>query len=218
MIRLDLPPDSAALFPGEGEGLVLLHAGTDEAADVFARLPQPRPTLAAIAGIDWNRDLSPSPAPAVFGDAAFAGGADRYLAVLTGRLMPAIEATLPVPPAWRGIAGYSLAGLFALYAATQTDRFSRAASVSGSLWFDGFADALPAAPHWPALAYLSLSDREKLTRNPRMAAVEACTDRTAAILRAAGVTVVRETNPGGHFRDVTARLARGIAALYKEPV
>lgn len=43
-----------------------------------------------------------------------------------------------------GIAGYSLAGLFALYALYKTDVFTRVASMSGSLWFPGIM-GIPAA-------------------------------------------------------------------------
>ena len=43
-----------------------------------------------------------------------------------------------------GIAGYSLAGLFALYALYKTDAFTRVASMSGSLWFPGIM-GIPAA-------------------------------------------------------------------------
>ena len=38
------------------------------------------------------------------------------------------------------IAGYSLAGLFALWAAWNSGYFRRVASVSGSLWYPGFTD------------------------------------------------------------------------------
>ena len=54
--------------------------------------------------------------------------------------MPEAEALLPGAPAWRGLAGYSLAGLFALYALYQTDVFARAASMSGSFWFEGIME------------------------------------------------------------------------------
>lgn len=44
-------------------------------------------------------------------------------------------------PRWRGIAGYSLTGLFALYYAIyQTDLFSRVGSISGTLWFPGMKE------------------------------------------------------------------------------
>ena len=63
--------------------------------------------------------------------------------------------------------------------------------------------------------YLSLGDREKNTRNPRMAVVEDRTRQTAELLQAKGIPVVFELNPGGHFNDAPARIAKGINALMK---
>ena len=69
-----------------------------------------------------------------------AGGADDYLRLLVEEVMPRAEKELPGSLAWRGIAGYSLAGLFALYAIYQTDVFSRVGGMSGSLWFPSFKE------------------------------------------------------------------------------
>ena len=44
------------------------------------------------------------------------GGADDYLRLLTEEITPTAEKEINGVPSWRGIAGYSLAGLFALYA------------------------------------------------------------------------------------------------------
>lgn len=60
-------------------------------------------------------------------DTPCTGGADDYLKLLLDEIMPEAEALLPGAPAWQGLAGYSLAGLFALYALYQTDVFARAA-------------------------------------------------------------------------------------------
>lgn len=62
----------------------------------------------------------------------FTGGADNYLRLLTEEIIPAAEKEINGVPCWRGIAGYSLAGLFALYGIYQTDLFSRVGSMSGS--------------------------------------------------------------------------------------
>ncbi len=76
--------------------------------------------------------------------------------------MPEAEKELPGPPAWRGIAGYSLAGLFALYAICQTDVFSRVGCMSGSLWFPGFKEYVFShePKRWADCIYFSLGDRE----------------------------------------------------------
>lgn len=72
--------------------------------------------------------------------ASYTSGADGYLRLLINQIIPKAESLLQGTPAWRGIAGYSLAGLFALYSIYQTDAFSRVASVSGSLWFPGIKE------------------------------------------------------------------------------
>lgn len=61
--------------------------------------------------------------------------------------------------------------------------------------------------------YLSLGDKEKAARNPRLAAVEDCTIQAAELLSAQGIPITFEMNCGGHFQDVPARIARGIRAL-----
>lgn len=44
------------------------------------------------------------------------GGADDYLRLLTDKIMPTAEKEIHGSLRWQGIAGYSLTGLFALYA------------------------------------------------------------------------------------------------------
>lgn len=203
------------VLTGSAEMAVYLPMSWEEARAMAALLPDPRPTLIAI-DVDWNRDLSPWPAPRAFrGGEDFTGGAADFLRELTERLIPEAEARLPAPPAHRMIAGYSLGGLFAVYAALNSECFDLAASMSGSLWYDGFAEEAVsrAGECRAARMYFSLGEREKQTRNQRMARVEECTRRVEAALRASGVETRLEMNPGGHFQDVPKRIARGIAAL-----
>jgi predicted alpha/beta superfamily hydrolase len=172
-----------------------------------------RTAVVSVEVPDWNRDLSPWKAMRIFkkGD-DFAGGAAEYLRELTETVTEA-EKTLGFSPEFRGIAGYSLAGLFAVWALYHTDLFRRAASMSGSLWFDGFTKFM--AEHSPVIIpeklFLSVGEREKQTKNVRMAQVEACTLRTADIFRDYGTEVRFEQNPGGHFDGVPERIAGGLA-------
>ena len=93
-------------------------------------------TLVAISDLDWNHDMVPWDSPPAFKNAApCTGGADDYLRLLTEAIIPTAEREISGVPRWRGIAGYSLAGLFALYSIYQTNLFSRVGSMSGSLWF-----------------------------------------------------------------------------------
>ena len=198
-----------------GAPLICLLADAGEGDEVRARLTDAGAdvSLAVIDGLDWNRDLSPWPAPAVFkGGEAFSGGADGTIEWLLDIALPDIEARLSAPPAWRGLAGYSLAGLAAVYALYRTDRFDRIMCASGSLWFPGFeAFAVDHAPaRLPDRLYLSLGDREARTRNPAMAPVEAVTRRLAAHWQGLGVETLFELNPGNHFADPAERMAKGM--------
>ena len=168
--------------------------------------------LACVSGMDWNRDLSPWKAEKVFakGD-DFGGMGEAFLSVLEERLIPMGESRLAFSVRRRGIAGYSLAGLFAVYAMGRSDRFSLVGSMSGSLWFDGFLEYALETPISPAVKrlYLSLGDKEKKSRNLRMAQVEACTEKLAEIW--GKETAVRyEKNPGNHFQDPQGRMAKGL--------
>ncbi len=202
--------------------VVYLHPGSNDvfaACDgVFTRASESAPPAAPFAivsidGLDWNRDLSPWPAQKVFRSGeAFSGEADTYLSTLTNRLLPAVETALDRPPEKRVLAGYSMGGLFALYAMYQTCLFDGFVSMSGSLWYDGFLDYMRA--HEPArpveTVYLSLGAAEKATNNPRLFTVEACTMEAAAILSGSGVPVYYQQQPGGHSANVPKRLSDGV--------
>ena len=74
-------------------------------------------TLVTISDLDWNHDMVPwDSSPALKNAAPCTGGADDYLRLLTEEIIPTAEKEIDGAPRWRGVAGYSLAGLFALYA------------------------------------------------------------------------------------------------------
>ena len=152
-------------------------------------------TLVTIGGLDWNREAA------------------TFLHELTHKIIPTIEAPFAAPPRLRAIAGYSLAGLFALWACCKTDLFSRAASVSGSLWFPGFAEYLDEDLPQGALdvAYLSLGKKEHKTPNRMMREVLADTKRCEQTLQDRGAKTLFERNPGNHFSEPALRSAKGIA-------
>ncbi len=194
------------VFEGNGEGIW----------QACRELECPPFTLAAIGGLDWNRELSPWPCEGTVRDAEpFAGEAEAYLDELLGSIVPEVEGRLAAPPAWRGIAGYSLAGLFALWATTHTHMFSCAASVSGSLWFPDFTDYLQ--EHAPsrelAAVYLSLGKKEHKTPNRMMRNVLESTHTVEEILQQRKIDTVFELNPGNHFAEPNLRCARGIRLL-----
>ena len=170
-------------------------------------------TLVAIGGLDWNRELSPWECVGTVRDAEpFGGQAAVFLDELLDQIIPEVESSLPQPPAWRGIAGYSLAGLFALWALWQTNAFDRTASASGSLWFPHFVDRASTEPFVsnPQAVYLSLGKKETKTPNRMMRHVLDDTRAMEELLVERGIPTTLEINPGNHFAQTDLRMARGI--------
>ena len=190
---------------------LLVFPDSPAEADALAALLPDYIALLALPEAHWEHAFTPWRAPKLFAKGAdFGGGADDTLHQLTEVLLPAAERELGLQPQWRGLLGYSLAGLFALYAAYRSDYFQRIASVSGSLWFDGWVDFT--ATHTPATllqaVYFSLGDREAQSRNPRMAAVQTATEAMFACWQQYACPTTLEINAGGHFDDVPQRLAK----------
>lgn len=118
--------------------------------------------FAALPVESWNDALSPWKAPAVWGKQGFGGKAGDTLRVLTEQVIPALEQQFPLPENVKIIlGGYSLAGLFALWASTQTDLFYGVAAASPSVWFPGWMEFEQRHPMQAQHIYLSLGDKEE---------------------------------------------------------
>ena len=77
--------------------------------------------FAAIPAESWNDALSPWKSPAVWGKQGFGGNAGDTLRFLTEQVVPTLKQQFNLPENVKIIlGGYSLAGLFALWASTQT--------------------------------------------------------------------------------------------------
>lgn len=195
---------------------VYLNTVQGEGASVWAACQAagaPPFTLVAIDGIDWNREMSPWAAPAVMrGDDAFTGGADDYLKALTEQIIPTVEDAIGAPT-FRALAGYSLAGLFAVYAAYQTDAFSRIASASGSFWFPKFLEYARTHELKSGVShiYFSLGDKESRARNQTLAAVQEHTEQIVRHMKENGIDTTFVLHPGNHFHHPEERMAAGIA-------
>ncbi|MBB5183442.1 alpha/beta hydrolase [Catenisphaera adipataccumulans] len=173
-------------------------------------------SLIVICSDDWNRDMSPWEIPPVMkNDAPYTGGADAYIRFLFDQVMQAAEQYVPGHACWRGLAGYSLAGLFAVYSLYRVDVFDRIASVSGSLWYPGFQEYVQTHDRKgePEAVYFSLGDTEKKTRNPYMKTVQDCTQAIYEEFKKQKIHTTFELNPGNHFQDPDGRLVKGIQWL-----
>lgn len=198
-----------------GSPLLLTFLTQSEAFDLAGRIWLPA-WVAAVDESSWEQVFTPWSAPRAFKSSAdFGGGADAYLAELTDALLPELQLGLELQPRWYGMAGFSLAGLFAAYAAYQNKGFTRIASVSGSLWYDGWTDYVQqhSLPATVTHGYFSVGDGEKNSRYPRFACVEDCTRTTVEAWRQRGVAGAFELNAGGHVADVAERMAKALIWL-----
>lgn len=183
-----------------------------EYALIRQKVPDVAVALFAFQAADWNGDLSPWPALPVFGNEPFAGRAEDTLADLLQQGLPEARKALRPGKEHFILGGYSLAGLFALWAACRTPIFEGCAAASPSVWFPGWVSFAETHPMQSSAVYLSLGDREEKTRNPVMAAVGDCIRRQSAILDE--IPACRHTlqwNPGNHFRDPEKRTADAFA-------
>lgn len=165
---------------------------------------------------EWNKELAPWEAPAVFGKESFGAGAADTLAFLTETLIP-----------WLGnaygrssnsdfyLGGYSLAGLFALWTAYQTDIFTGIAAVSPSVWFPDWDAYISSRSLHISKVYLSLGDKEEKTRNIVMAKVGENIRKQDAVIQKENDSIkhILEWNHGNHFTDPETRTAKGFAWL-----
>lgn len=170
------------------------------------------PALIAFEAENWNDDLSPWAAPAVFGNEDFGGNAARTLETLKNDIIPNTENEIGTPER-RFIAGYSLSGLFALWCCYESELFDGAASCSGSLWFPKFCEYIESRPVPRGKFYFSLGDKESKTKNKVMSTVEDMTLKIYHKFYEADPCCKFESNSGGHFKDCELRLAKGAAFL-----
>lgn len=110
---LSLQPSAKHLLiqPVDEHDLDLL----EQEADIIRTLSPEPFSLVAFKIDDWNRELTPWAAPPVFGAVSFGDGAESTLAYITGQLLPVLRQE-GIETSYCLLGGYSLAGLFALWA------------------------------------------------------------------------------------------------------
>ena len=172
--------------------------------------------LLVVGNIDWNHDMSPWYMPSIYSkEKSFSGGAYEYLKLLIEDILPKAKELIKGEPKFIVIAGYSLAGLFAVYTMYKTDVFDRVACMSGSLWFHDFIEYCKRNEYkrLPDKIYFSLGDKEANTRNPVLKTVEYNTRELSEYFKNLGSDVIFELNLGNHFTDTVLRIAKGIKAI-----
>ena len=221
MLHFIIGSKTASIFPSlkTTAPIIYLNTFSDEGQKVYEASQAagcPPFTLVAISDLDWNHDMVPWDSPPAFKNAEpCTGGADDYLRLLIDEIIPTAEKEIDGVPRWRGVAGYSLAGLFSLYAIYRTDLFSRVGSMSGSLWFPGMKEYILShePKRRPNHIYFSLGDKESKTRNPILRNVRQNTEEIQASYQGKGIDTVFQLNPGNHYDHAAERTAAGIAWL-----
>ena len=173
--------------------------------------------FAAIPVESWNDALFPWEAPAVWGKQGFGGKAADTLSFLTEQVIPTLKQQFHLPENVKIIlGGYSLAGLFALWASTQTNLFYGVAAASPSVWFPGWMEFEQQHPMQTQHIYLSLGDKEEHTKNAVMAAVGDNIRTLHSRLIERGADCTLEWNSGGHFKDADLRTAKAFRWVMEE--
>ena len=179
-----------SIFPcSESESPVIyLNTFLDESQKVYetAQATGCSPfTLVSVSDLDWNHDMAPWDSPAAFKKGEpFTGGADDYLRLLMGEIIPRAEKELPGPPAWRGI-----------FPGFKEYIFSHEPK------------------RRPDCIYFSLGDKEAKTRNPVLKTVQENTEEIQDFYQSKGIDTVFQLNPGNHFVQGIERTVAGIQWL-----
>ncbi len=205
-----------ALFDESQRPTTLLFLVGEEGPGVRNSIESECPGIMVVQVIpaDWNSDCTPWRAPGLRKkDPWFGGQADKMLAFILETTVPTVKACGQWPdcPEKAALAGYSLGGLLVLYGLYRGLPFGVYGSLSGSLWYPGWTqyarEHMPPAGVW---AYLSLGDREPLTKNPVLQSVGEATLQTSETLqRQLGKkNVLFEWNQGNHFVGIEDRFAK----------
>lgn len=218
MEELTIGGRKCRLFGVQDPGCILVqpsarheNATLEAEAQQIAALSKVPFVLATIELEDWMVDLMPWPDGNVSRDPEAGKRGQDTLGYLLTALIPALRQRFGVLPMILG--GYSLGGLFAIWASMQTDSFKAVAAASPSVWIHNWMPF--ARKHVPMAdsVYLSLGDQEEHVKNQAIARVgdhlRAQYELLQERLGPEHCTLVWEE--GGHFADNEGRLARAFA-------
>ena len=170
--------------------------------------------IVAISEMDWNNDMTPWKSPAVK-EGEFGGRASQFLDRLKGDIFFNLESSLQIRNPKRYLIGLSLAGLFSVWASIMKPLFEGVASISGSFWYDGFADWLMKQEDLKCVRfYVSMGEKEKETKVKRFANIEEDTMKVVETLMLKGAEVTFEVTEGGHNSPVLPRIEKSVVSLF----
>ena len=202
--------------PQDDAPVVYVVGSSEHPFDFAEVLPELAATVVAVPVISWNDALTPWPAQALYrGEEPFGGHAVTTLDELVNEAIPAIEKGLGLAPRSRAVCGYSLGGLFALYALVQTEAFVACASISASMWYEGWTDYLDGldVDLRGRFAYLSIGTKEKRAARPILKTSQSKMEECVRILEQKGCAVCYQTGPGNHMQHMGERFVAGLVYL-----
>ncbi|MGN0071962.1 MAG: alpha/beta hydrolase [Atopobiaceae bacterium] len=214
------------------DGMTIVHGGADVSAPVIYAIDAPefpfsiepacvgiKATVVKVPVTSWDENLTPWTAESPFrGRPDYAGKADETAAELL-ECCRAFEAGHGLTPVQRGLVGYSLGGLFAVHAFLHDGLWDACASLSGSLWYSGWAEAMEHlalardADFSGRSCYLSVGAREAKAPQPQLRHVVEGLAMTGLALEVHGCTVRCEIGPGAHTQHELERWQKGLKAL-----
>ena len=201
----------------EPRSLVLTTLGAHERKD-FQTLAQMLTkqtsvpfVLAAFTISDWETELAPWADPALSQRPEVGTQALATLDFVANALLPELQGRYDTLPVILG--GYSLAGLFALWAAYQQPLFAAVAAASPSVWISNWMSFVQSHALLTPNVYLSLGVKEEKTRNSALARVgdniRVYHDLLTRSLGEEHTALIWHN--GGHFTECTLRLAQALA-------
>ena len=169
--------DGYRVYPGRGALVIYVVDSAEHPLDLSPRLGGCAATVVQLMEAHWNQDLPPWPAPGLPGGRApFPEAGRRTWNDWPGQRIPAIEAQLNLRGVERGAGGATPWPGCLPSTRSPAPRFSarRPAYRAPCGMRAGWITWRGAGVH-AGFVYLSLGQREKRARSPRLAQVEACT-------------------------------------------
>lgn len=166
---------------------------------------------------DWDRMLTPWKVVSCLKGRDFSGEGQNLLKEIEEYIRTELRSAGTSRPVY--LAGYSLAGLFSMWALYESDLLDGVVCGSGSLWYPGWIEYIRNREfHRPVTIYLSLGNKEEFTRHPIMKKVGDATREQYQCLLADPMVreITLEWKEGGHFHNVLERIAAGMIWISKK--
>lgn len=155
---------------------------------------------------DWSAQFSPWPDWRLPDEVT--GKGRETVAFLKDELIPGVHNRYGDCKIY--LLGYSMAGLFSLWAAYQLENIAGVASCSGSLWYPDFVKYVQEHELADDMnIYISLGGKESKTKDLFMQIVDEATNDVVKHLKEHH-NVKYEMNPGGHFSNIDKRIAKAV--------